>query len=96
MEVVDPPPVYGDVAAFSAVFQLLIDVAKQRHLNLVIDEVQEFVRITPPVDRPNLVTVHRVAQISRLRNYASRPVAAFVAHKQLERQAGNLLAPPAP
>ena len=39
------PTLYGDVVEFRAVFQLLIDAAKQRHLNLVIDEFQEFARI---------------------------------------------------
>lgn len=47
-EVFDPS-VYGEVIAFRDVFQLLIDISKQQHVNLVIDEFQEFARINATV-----------------------------------------------
>jgi AAA+ ATPase superfamily predicted ATPase len=47
-EVLDPP-LYGEIVEFRAVFQLLIDISKQQHLNVVIDEFQEFMRINPSV-----------------------------------------------
>lgn len=35
-------PVYGEIKTFEALFNLLMDVSKQKHFTLIIDEFQEF------------------------------------------------------
>ena len=42
-------PVYSPLTQFDQVFRLLINLAKTQHINLVIDEFQEFLRLNPSV-----------------------------------------------
>lgn len=42
-------PVVGEIRTFRDIFSLLLDIAKQEHFTLIVDEFQEFYNINPSV-----------------------------------------------